>query len=114
MEPIRDAERVVPADRHERVDVVPPDALDHRPPRGLVLSRIGTRGSKHGPALAEDPGDVARRQRAWRVLAEKTRPTIGDPKDLVPERARAEDDGADRRVQPRGVPAAREHADAQG
>src|SRR5438552_1482090 len=82
----------------------------------IVTEISGTRMRSAPPARPPNAATqpVARPQRAWRVLAEKTSPTIGDPEDLVPERVRAEDDGADRRVQPRGVPAAREHADAQG
>ena len=41
VEPLRDAERVVPADRDERVEARPADAREDGPARGLVLPRIG-------------------------------------------------------------------------
>src|SRR5439155_1063668 len=95
VEPLRHAQRVVAADRDERVEAEPADAVEDGAPARVILSWIGARGPEDRAALAEYRGDVARHEHARRGLAEEAGPAVPDPERLVPERGRAEDDGAD-------------------
>src|SRR5437899_1172807 len=111
VEPLRHAQRVVAADRDERVEAEPADAVEDGAPARVILSWIGARGPEDRAALAEYRGDVARHEHARRGLAEEAGPAVSDPERLVPERGRAEDDGADRRVEPGCVATAGEDPD---
>ena len=111
VEPLRHAQRVVAADRDERVEAEPADAVEDGAPARVILSWIGARGPEDRAALAEYRGDVARHEHARRGLAEEAGPAVPDPERLVPERGRAEDDGADRGVEPGCVATAGEDAD---
>ncbi len=114
VKPLRDAKGVVATDRHESVDAPAPNAVEHRAARGLVLAGIGARGAQDRPALAKDPVRVPNPEWSWLGLSEQAGPAVRDTEQLVTQRGRAQDDRADRRVQPGGVAAAGEDPDAQG
>ena len=114
MKPLRHAERVVPADGDERVDAPASDALEHGAARRVVLAGIGAGGAEDRPAVAQDPVRVPHPEDARLALAQETGPAIRDAEDLVTERGRAQNDRADRRVEPGGVAAAGENPDPQG
>src|SRR5207245_1124004 len=113
VQPLRDPEGVVAADCDQGVDAPAPDALEHGAARGLVLARVSPRRAEDGSALAEDAIRVPHPEWPWLRLSEQPGPAVRDAEDVVTERCRAEDDRADRRVQPGGVAAAGEDSDAQ-
>src|SRR2546427_409531 len=73
VEPLRHAQRVVAADRDERVEAEPADAVEDGAPARVILSWIGAGGPEDRAALAEDRGDIARHEHARRGLAEEAR-----------------------------------------
>src|SRR5438132_1650134 len=111
MEPVRDAERVVPADGDERVELRTANGSEDAAARGLVFARVGPRGAEDRATVTEDAGDLAHAERPRQVFSEEAGPAVGDTEDLVTERVRAHDDGADRRVQPRCVASSGEDTD---
>src|SRR5262249_28088332 len=112
VEPGRDAERVLAADRDKSVEAllleVPQHGLD-----AVDLVRVRARGPEDRAAAREQAGDLARPERLEPRLDE-TAPAFADPDDLVPPDHRGPRDRPNDRVEPRAIPAAREDADLHG
>ena len=66
VEPRRDAERVLAADRDERVELLALEGREHPLDAALDLVRVRARGAEDRAAAREDPGDVAARRAARR------------------------------------------------
>jgi len=113
IQPLGNAQRVVSTDRDESIESPALNTFEHGSARLLVLAGIGPRRPEHRPAVSQNARDVPGHERTWFGLSEQPGPAVGDAEDLVTEGCRAEDDRADRRVQPGGVAAAGEDSDAQ-
>src|SRR5262249_56557972 len=86
---------------------------EHGVDAALDLERIRPRGADDRAAAREDPGDLAGPERL-EASVDEPGPALADADHLVAARLRATRDRADDRVQPRGVPAAGQHAYALG
>ncbi len=117
---LADAEGVLAADGHERVEL---EALDvpqhlgraiHALVADLVLEGIGARRAQVGAAVAVPGahGVHVERPGVLTEAVEQAFPSVVDADDVDAVVGRAVDEAADRRVQARRVAAAREHADA--
>jgi hypothetical protein len=113
-EPARDAERVLAADRHERVDA---EALHRRPHRrravGAALVRVRARGAEDRAAAVQD---ARRRQRGelHRRALQHAGPSVAEAEQLVPALDPRAHDAADDRVEPRAVAPTGQHPDSHG
>src|SRR5207248_8981814 len=106
----RDPERVLAADRHERVELCALEVRQHRLGAALELEGIRARGAEDRPAPRQQPGDLARPERL-ELPVDEPAPALADADHLVPARERAPRDRANHRVQAGTIPATREHAD---
>ena len=110
---VRDAERVLAADRDQRVDPVARERREHaarRRRRSCTGSCATCRGScrRAGAARAREPT-----REVHRLAVDHAAPAVAEADDLVAVHAFAlADDGADHRVEPGAVAAAGQHADA--
>ena len=105
-EPRRDAERVLAADRDQRVDLLEGalDPLD----AALVLERVRARRADDRAADVQDPGDLVPAER-FEVAVDRTAPAVQDAERLVPVLPQPPADGADNRIQARAISAPSEH-----
>ena len=106
-----DAQRVVAADRHERVDAVVPKRLDDPVDAVLLLQRIRPRGAEDGASLREDAAYVGRLELVDEAFAKTARPAVLDATDLVPELKRTTSHRPDGGVEPGRVSASGENSD---
>ena len=104
----RDAERVLAADRDERVELLEGllDAFD----AALELVRVRARRADDRAALGQDPRDLVAAERL-QVAVDHPAPAVQDADRLVAVLPEPPADGPDHRVQPGAVAAACEHAD---
>ena len=86
VEPRRDAERVLAADRDERVQPLRAEGREHALDAALDLVRVRARRAEDRPAARQDPGDVARAERLERPVDEPA-PALAHA-DRVPVRGR--------------------------
>ena len=110
VEPRRDAERVLAADRDERVEPLALEGREHLLDAAVDLVRVRPRRADDRAAAREDPGDLAAPERLDEPLDEPA-PALAHADDLPAAVERAPRDGADDRVQPGAVAAAREDSD---
>ena len=108
----RDAERVLAADRDERVEARGREVLQHPLDAALELVRVRPARADDRAAAREDPRDLARAERPRRSASTRPRQPSRTPTTSQPAVVRAPADGADDRVQPGAVAAAGEDADA--
>ena len=106
-----DAERVLAADRDERVQPFALEVLEHVLDAAVDLERVRARGAEDRAAARQDPGDVAALERLDDPLDEPA-PALAHGGDLPAAVERPPGDGADDGVQPGAVAAAREDPDA--
>ena len=111
VEPRRDAERVLAADRDQRVEPGLGEVREHPLDPAVDLVRVRPRRADDRPAARQDPTHLARGQRSEVVLDEPA-PSVRDADDLVPPVEAPSRDGANHGVEPGAVAAAREDADA--
>ena len=84
MEAGRDAERVLAADRDERVEPLAPEGLEHLLHATVDLVGVGPRRAEDRAAAREDPGDVAALERLDDPF-DQAAPALADPGDLPAE-----------------------------
>ena len=114
VEPLGDPQSIVAANGDEGVDAVLFHVLDDLLGVALVLVGVGAGGVEDGAALFEDVADVVHGEGHRAVLfpLQKAAPTALDAQDLVAVVVDGlHGHGPDHTVQPRRVPAAREHPD---
>ena len=111
VEPCRDAEGVLAADRDERVQSAVAEVPQHRLGAALELERIRPARPDDRPAARQDPGDLTRPEVAV-VPLDEAAPALEDG-DAVPSRGvgRA-DDRSDDGVETGAVPAAGQDPDS--
>jgi hypothetical protein len=106
------AERVLAADRDQRVEVEPRERLADPVGPVVTLERVRARGAEDRPAARQDPARRLDRQLVVGAL-ERAAPAVAEADDRV---AVVVDplahDRADRRVQPRAVAAACQHSNS--
>ena len=109
----RDAERVLAADRHERVHVARAQRRgDLRRAVDAVREGVRARGAEDRAAARQDPGGGLERQ-LDRVVFEHARPAVAKAQERVASRRRAAaHDGTDDRVEPGAVAASGEQPEA--
>src|SRR5207237_6698878 len=110
IQPRRDAERVLAADRDEHVELAVEEVL-HDLLDCFELERVGTAGADDRPAARQDPRDL----RGAEVLEDRldeAAPAFAHADRLPAVRVGPADDGADDRIEPRAVAAAGEDAEA--
>ena len=113
-EPSRDAERVLAADRDQRVEAAVRHRRAQQVDAAVDLVRVRARGPEDRPAAVQDPARAVDRQVDGLVLDEAG-PAIAEAHELVAVAVDAlADDGADDRVEAGAVAAPGEHADSHG
>ena len=114
MELRRHAQRVVAADRYERVDAVVPqrfdDALDAVP----LLGGVRARGAENRTAQRQDAADVRRCELVDEALLQAARPAVLDAAHLISELKGSAGNGAYRGVESGRVATPGEDPDAHG
>ena len=105
-----DAERVLAADRDERVEPFALEGREHLLDTALDLVRVRPRRAEDRPAARQDPGDLAPAERLDDPVDEPA-PPFAHRRDLPAAVERAPRHRADDRVQPRAVAAAGEDPD---
>ena len=106
-QPLRDAERVLAADRDERVEALGREVLEYAVDAASTLYGFRARRAEDRPASREEPGDLARAER--RVLpVDEPPPALANTDHLVAAGERAARDRADHRVQAGAVASAGE------
>ena len=85
VQPGGDAERVLAADRDERVEPARLEVREHALDAALELVRVRARGAEDRPAARQDPGDLARAERLKLPLDEPA-PALADADHLVAAR----------------------------
>ena len=111
VEPRRDAERVLAADRDERVEPLVLEGREHLLDAALELVRVRARRAEDRAAAREDSGDVAAAERLDDPF-DQPAPALAHAEHLPPTAERASRDRADDRIQPGAVASAREHPDS--
>src|SRR5205814_4983477 len=104
------AERVLAADRHERVESEGAEVLEHLLDAAFDLVRVRPRRADDRAAARQDPGDLARPERLQHSVDEPA-PAVPDAEDVVAARERAARNRADDGVEARAVAAAGEDPD---
>ena len=113
-QPGRHAEGVLAADRHQRVDALAAQRLEHAGGTVVGLERVGARRAEDGAAAVDEPPRGADGELDG-LAVEHAPPAVAEPDDLVAVHAFAlAHDGPDHRVEARAVAAAGEHPDAHG
>ena len=110
VQPRRDAERVLAADRDERVEALALEALEHGVDAAVELVRVRARGAEDRAAARQQARDLAAAERLEDPVDEPA-PALAHADHLVPARERPPRDRADDRVQPGAVAAAGEDSD---
>src|SRR5690349_4008622 len=106
-QPRANAERVLSADRDERVEALRTEVLERALDPAVDLVRVRPRRAEDRPAAREQPRDLARAERLEHAIDEPA-PSGADPDDVVPANLRAPRDSPDDRVQPRAIASAGE------
>src|SRR5581483_3951648 len=103
-------ERVLAADRDERVEAPVADVPQHLLDAAVELERVRAARADDRPAARQDPGHLLRAEVA-EVPVHEAAPALED-RDAVPAfGVGCADDGAEHCVQPRAVAAAGEHSE---
>src|SRR5436190_167769 len=110
VEPRCDPERVLAADRHERVETLFPGRLQDPFDAAVDLVGIRARRAEDGAALRQEARDFPWPERLEQSFDEPP-PALADADDLIPAIERTPGDGADDRIQAGAVAAAREDSD---
>ena len=110
VEPRRDPERVLAADRDQSVEARSFEALHHAVDAALELVWVRPRRPEYGPPAREDPRDLARAERLQLVLDEPA-PAVAHADDVVSTLKRPPPHRADNRIESRAVAPAAEDAD---
>ena len=111
VEPRRDAQRVLAADRDQAVDAIALERLAHALDAALLLDRVGPRRAEDRSAARQDPAHVGDLERPRDAL-ERPPPPVAVADELVAVLADAlADDRADDRVEAGTVAAAGEDSE---
>ena len=110
-EPRGHAERILAADRHERVELL--ERLAHAVDAAVELVGVRARRADDRPALVQDPRDLVPAERL-QVRVDHPAPAVQHANRLVPVLPQAAADGADDRIQARAIAAPSEHPHPHG
>ena len=114
VQPAGDAERVLAADRDQRVEAVRLHRCPHLVDAAVDLVRVRAGRSEDRPAAVQDPARALERQ-VDRLVLEHAGPAVAEADELVAVGVDAlADDGADDRIEAGAVAAAGEHANSHG
>ena len=113
VEPGGDAERVLAADRHQRVEALGAEVLEDALDAAVEAERVRPRRADDRPAARQEPRDLARPERRKEPVDEPA-PALEDADHLVPARERPPRDRANDGVQAGTISASCEHSHAHG
>ena len=108
------AQRVVAADRDQRVDAMVPQRSDRAVDAILFLGRVGPRRAEDGAAQRQDAAHVGRRELIDQAFFETAGPSVLHAAHPMPELEGAASHGPDGRVQAGRVSTTGQDADAHG
>ncbi len=109
----RDAQRVLSADRDERVEPAVGEVLQHLVDPAVELERVGTGRADDRASAGQDSRDRLRAEIA-EIPVDEAAPAFERRDGVPPSRIGCADDRADHRVQSGAIAAAREDADCFG
>ena len=107
-QPRGNAQRVVPADCDQRIDVELLEVVQHLIHTMVELHRVHTRAAEHGAAERQDAREPRALEGDHVTLTDQPGPSVANAEQCVAGHERAPADGADRGVEAWRVTAARQ------